>query len=107
MLTKSHITKIALEILRYRGVRCWRQNNVRAVRGRTFTGEKGLSDIIGWQIKTGLLCMTEVKTLTDKLSQDQIDLLTSLHQSGGLALIATEVKGKVEIVEFVEYIKAK
>lgn len=103
-LDKGHIRKIALEILKLRGFRVWPQNNVRAVRGRSFVGQKGVSDIIGWQIHTGLLCFAEVKTLTDKLSEDQIELLSSLHQSGGIALIATQSGTGVTIVPFIDYL---
>src|SRR5687767_11995813 len=104
ILDKAHIRKTALQILEVRGFKCWPQNNVRAVKGRSFVGKKGVSDIIGWQNKTGLTCFTEVKTVNDKLSKEQIELLSSLHQSGGIALIATQDQaGGVILIPFVEY----
>lgn len=103
-LDKAHIRKTALEILRARGFRAWPQNNVRAVKGRSFVGQKGVSDIIGWQNATGLTCFTEVKTINDKLSDHQIELLSALHQSGGIALVATQSGTGVILIPFIDYL---
>lgn len=106
-LDKSHITKIALEILQARKIYAWRQNNVRAVKGRSFVGLKGVPDIIGWHLHTSCFVGCECKTTNDPLSEDQIRLLSALHQAGGIALIACQVGNGVEIVPFIEYLKIK
>lgn len=103
MLTKSHIRKIAIDILTLRGLKVWKQNNI-AVRGRKFIGEYGVGDVIGWHKKTGVFCGCEVKTLSDTLSNDQITWLTNLTNAGGIALIATEQSAQVVLIEFKEYV---
>lgn len=100
MLTKGQIRESAIMELTWRGVKCWRQNNI-AVRGRTFIGELGLPDIIGHHRQTGLFVGAEVKTITDKLSGAQKKFLADLKDAGGLSLIATEEKGIVVLKEFV------
>lgn len=104
MLTKSHIRKIAIEILTYRGCEVWSQNNARVVRGRTFTGRKGVADIIGWN-KEGLWIAAEVKTRNDKLSIEQKDWLSKLSNAGGIALVAYENKyGQVTLDPYHTYV---
>jgi hypothetical protein len=85
---------------------CWRQNNVRAVRGRTFKGRKGVTDIIGFNQFTALFMVCDAKTVTDKLSDDQILLMTEVTNAGGLALIAhQDERGNVLLTEFKDWIK--
>lgn len=103
--TKDYITKIALSILKHEyKVEAWRQNNVRAVRGRTFVGRKGVSDLVGFTLDRGVMVMAEVKTLTDKFSTDQIELLTALHNAGGVALVAMQEDLKVVVKPFIQVI---
>lgn len=84
----------------------WPQNNVRAVKGRTFVGRKGVMDIIGFHNHTGVFIGCEVKAKGDKLSDEQKALLFSVSLAGGQALIATEDKnGGVTLIEYMEYIK--
>jgi hypothetical protein len=98
-LTKDIIRESALKELAWRGHDCWRQNNI-AVRGRKFIGRKGVSDIIGIT-KDGRWVACEVKTLNDRLSEDQIDFLNDIKKTGGEALIAHQVCGRVELREWV------
>lgn len=72
--TASELTEYAIHQLTMMGCTVWRQNNL-AVRGRKFIGKKGMPDIIGYSdIGTSVYC--EVKTINDKISEDQIDFLT-------------------------------
>lgn len=96
-LTASEITKYALKVLDLQGFEVWRNNNVRAVKGRTFTGRKGVSDIMGFHRITGCLLAVEVKTLRDKLSQDQIDFLSMVKNAGAFAMIAKQVGSEIQI----------
>jgi hypothetical protein len=99
-LTASQITESAIKELSYRGCEVWRQNQV-AVPGRRFIGKKGLADIIGFNRTTGVFVMCEVKTKTDRFSQDQITLLLKVKKANGIALVATEnEKGNVVIIDF-------
>jgi hypothetical protein len=100
--TASHITANAIKILESRFCFVWRQNNL-AVRGRTFTGLKGVPDIIGYQKHTGVSVFCEVKTKTDKLSQHQIDFMNKAKTSGCHCLIATDVDGEVTLKEWPNY----
>ncbi len=101
-LTVSHITTAALQILESRFCFVWRQNNL-AVRGRTFTGLKGVPDIIGFQKFTGVAVYCEVKTVNDKMSQYQIDFMNKAKTSGCHCLIATDVNGEVTLKEWPNY----
>lgn len=98
-LTKAHIRASALKELAYRGCDCWRQNNI-AVRRRTFIGRYGVSDIMGFCKKTGRIVAVEVKTIGDRLSDDQIDFLNDVKKAGGKAYIACQVGTRVELREW-------
>jgi hypothetical protein len=106
VLAKSEIRAQALRILQLGGWNCWPQNNVRAVPGRKFVGRLGLPDIIGFNKFTGLFMVCEVKTVNDKLSDDQILFLTEVTNAHGLALIAHQDRnGSVLLTEFKDWIK--
>lgn len=99
VLTKGEITKSALTELKLRGANCWMQNNL-AVRGRKFIGRKGVSDIIGFVINTGLFVAVEVKTLNDVFSDDQIIFMNEIKKAGGIALIATQEFNQVVLKDW-------
>lgn len=88
-LTKGEIRESAITELTYRGVYCWKQNNL-AVRKRAFIGERGLPDVIGYVKATGVFCACEIKTLNDRLSDDQIRFLQNLKAAGGIAIVAKQ-----------------
>lgn len=98
LLTKDAIRASALKELAWRGHDCWRQNNI-AVRGRTFIGRRGVSDIIGIT-KDGHWVVAEVKTLNDRLSDDQILFLNDIKKAGGEVYIACQVGNTVELKEW-------
>lgn len=104
-LTASDLTKSALIELGYRNIIAWRNNNVRAVPGRIFTGRKGVSDIIGFHKKTGVFFAGEVKSGKDKLSIDQIEFLQQVSLSGGIAVVIHETSTGFKITEIKEYLK--
>lgn len=97
-LTKATIRESAIKELTWRGMDVWRQNNI-AVRGRTFIGRLGVSDIIGIT-KDGRWVACEVKTLNDRLSDDQIKFLNDIKTSGGLAFIACQEGGRIVVKEW-------
>jgi hypothetical protein len=103
ILTKATIRESALNELRWRGCTVWIQNNL-AVRGRKFIGRKGVADIIGWKIIDGkaVFLACEIKTNNDRLSIDQIDFLTDVKSSGGVALLAVQSNtGQVILKDFI------
>lgn len=102
LLTKGEITKSALTELKLRGVNAWMQNNL-AVRGRKFIGRKGVSDIMGFHSRTGLIVACEVKTINDTFSDEQKEFLTEVKNAGGIALIATQVGLQAEIIGWDPY----
>lgn len=95
--TASEITAYALKVLHLQGYEVWRQNNVRAIRGRTFTGKKGLSDIMGFQMTTGKLVAVEVKKTGDKLSDDQKEFLSKVSDAGAFAFLARQDGNQIVI----------
>lgn len=101
-MTTNEITKSALEELTLKGFECWRSNNI-AVRGRIFIGRKGVSDILGFQIRpaTGIMMLCEVKGGGDTLSKEQIELLNTAKKAGAFCFIATVDKnGKYLLKEY-------
>lgn len=92
ILTKGEITASAVEELSYRNFDCWPENNVRAVRGRNFTGRLGKPDIIGYNRSWGQFMGCEVKTINDTFSDEQIKFLESLFVSRGFAYVAYQDK---------------
>jgi hypothetical protein len=97
-LSKATIRASAIKELTWRGYNCWRQNNI-AVRGRTFIGRLGVSDVIGIT-KDGRWVACEIKTLNDRLSPDQIEFLNDVKNAGGLAYIACQTGSQVELREW-------
>lgn len=97
-LTKSTIRASAIKELTWRGYDVWIQNNI-AVRKRKFIGRLGVSDIIGIT-KDGRWVACEVKTAGDRLSDDQITFLNDIKTAGGIAYLAVDDNGRVELVEW-------
>jgi hypothetical protein len=93
-MNTNAITKRALLELDLKDYEVWRSNNI-AVRGRTFIGRKGVSDIIGFCRKTSSFVLCEVKGDGDRLKPEQVELLDAAKKAGCIVLIATlDDKGK-------------
>lgn len=97
-LTKATIRASAIKELTWRGYTVWIQNNL-AVRKRKFIGRLGVSDVIGIT-KDGRWVACEIKTINDRLSNDQIDFLNDVKKAGGVAYLAVQVGNKVELREW-------
>lgn len=104
-LTKGQINKIAVQILERRYAIVWLQGNTRNVKGRKFTGRKGVPDIIGFMSTTGVFVGCEVKTIGDTMSDEQHEFLQELTNAGGIALVAIEDKhtGNVRLITYNDY----
>lgn len=90
-LTKGQIREAALKYFRANKVNCWRQNNTSPTRKRTFIGKYGVPDIIGYMMDGGAeMFACEVKTIGDRLSDDQKRFLIELNAAGGFGYIATD-----------------
>lgn len=98
-MNANEITKITMTLLRSRGCFVWRANQI-PVPGRAFIGLKGVPDIIGFHLTTGVFIGIEVKAGKDVLSTEQIDFLTSLKDAGGIAMVAIDVLGSVQLINF-------
>lgn len=97
-LTAGELSKHAQDYLTRNGAVVWRNNNL-AVRGRKFIGKKGVSDIIGYMPFTGLWVACEIKTVNDRLSDEQVGFLNDISRSGGFAYLCRQNKDlSVEIV---------
>lgn len=79
--TASEITKQAMKLLDLAGIECWRSNNI-PVKGRTFIGRKGVSDIMGFVRSSGQLVACEVKKIGDTVKKDQEEFLGQVKKSG-------------------------
>jgi hypothetical protein len=98
-LSKGEIRESAIKELTWRGHDVWIQNNI-AVRKRKFIGRLGVSDVIGIT-KDGRWVACEIKTVGDRLSDDQIKFLNQVKTAGGLSYIACQsATGQVEIKEW-------
>ena len=101
-LTASKITQDALLILRARNIECWRQTNNTGKRWRNNVNP-GVPDIIGYNKGTGLAIYCEIKTSGDRLSEHQITFFLKAMAANCICLIATEVKGRTELIDFKVY----
>ena len=85
--------KAILEMLKYKGIFAWRQNNMPvATRDgyRAFIGMPGLPDIIG-VLPGGRFLGIEVKSDTGKQSDKQLDFQRALEIHGGVYILAYSV----------------
>ena len=90
--TANALTAQALKALDLAGYNVWRQNN-----GGVFDPSKkvfrrnsstpGISDILGYHRKTGVILAAEVKAGKDKLSEYQKRFLEGIEKSGGVAMV--------------------
>lgn len=103
-LSASEITQTAIKLIQARNCYVWRQVNT-SVRRRKGIVKKGVSDVLFFNRSTGLFGACEVKKLGDVLSDDQILFLTQVQISGAIALVATQVKDRAELIDFKEYFK--
>lgn len=91
------LTQEALKVLKINGFDVWRQNNT-AIRGRSFTGRLGLSDILGFYRYGGQIVAVEVKTGKDTLSPEQIEYLADVDRAGGFAYECRDIQGLVRAI---------
>lgn len=98
-LDKATIRRQALQELTLKGHTVWINNNI-AIPGRKFIGRKGVADIIGIDSRAKWIAC-EVKTVRDKLSEEQKEFLTEIKERGGTSLLAVQNdRGHVELIEF-------
>lgn len=105
-LSASELTSDALTMLRAQGARVRRVNNIPHNKRFKHQVEPGNVDIQGYTCK-GLALYCEVKTINDRLSKEQKELLLDLEKCGGLALVATQVNGSTKIFKISEYLIKK
>jgi hypothetical protein len=98
-LTKAEIRTSAIKMLTWSYCTVWVQNNL-AVRGRKFIGKRGQADLMGFRNKDGVIVACEIKTLNDRLSDDQILFLNDIKKAGGLAYLAIQAGSQVELKEW-------
>lgn len=84
------LTKAIIQLLQLHGFAAWRQNNA-AVYDASFGGyragstTRGISDVLGYCLRTGRIAAVEVKTGKDKLSPEQTEFLAGVRKAGGFA----------------------
>lgn len=83
----GELTKYALAVLSFMGNYVWRQNNHHTP-GRKFIGMRGMPDIVGYGLD-GRAVWCEVKTINDRLSEDQITFMNRATNNGCSTWICT------------------
>lgn len=99
-MTAAQITAFAIQILKSRGYRVRRVNNVGAYKQRRNQVEPGWPDIQGYCTHTGRVVLCEVKTENDRISKEQSSLLSDCKKAGGLAFTATYKNNTFNISEW-------
>lgn len=102
--TAGELTEMANKALLERNVFTWRNNQFK-MKDRPFRGLKGVSDRIGFHKVNGLFVACEIKTINDKISEDQKVFLQGVADSGGHALVYHQDKNMD--VKMEEYILSK
>lgn len=91
-ITANALTKQTLRMLDLKGFHVWRQNNggvydpIKKV-FRAGSSTPGISDILGFHRRTGLVIAVEIKVGRDKPSQAQLDFLAAVVKAGGIGKI--------------------
>jgi hypothetical protein len=86
----NELTKAVLALLALEGCFVWRQNNgavfdpTREV-FRSSSSTPGISDVLGFELRTCRLIAVEIKTGSDKLSPEQTAFLARIRKAGGFA----------------------
>lgn len=101
-LTKDQIAKSAIEELTRNGARVRKVHNVPVNKNRRHHIQKGNVDIQGFS-SAGLCLYCEVKTLNDRFSKEQIEILDDLDNCGGLSFVAVQVGTQVKIIPWRDY----
>lgn len=94
--TANDLTKAAVKLLGLRGFVVWRNNNTAVYdpkirRFRRMSTRKGVSDITGYQKKTGRAIYVEVKVGADKLSDEQREFLIEALTNGCIAFECKQI----------------
>ena len=107
-LREHHIVSACLELLRFRGVFAYRQNQG-AMKKRDHTGERtirftsinGVSDIIG-VLTDGRFLAVECKRPGNVPTEEQKAFLDAVRRRGGVALIVYDVDDLAETLDSLE-----
>lgn len=103
----NKLTKEVIRLLQLEGFTVWRNNNA-GVYDKSFGGfrknsaVKGISDIVGYQRKTGRALYCEIKTGSDKLSPEQRTFLCEAIDNG---CIAFECRSIDDVLKQIKKIK--
>lgn len=101
-ISSAALTKWAIVVLTTKGFTVWRQNNL-SVPGRKFIGLKGVPDVIGYD-RDGRAVYCEVKAGGDRLSEAQIDFMTSASKSGCRTFICRDRAGAMSLENWADYV---
>lgn len=97
MTATNSTTKAIITLLNLHGYKAWRNNNgaVYSVKQKVFrknpTALKGVSDIIGFNKRTGVFIAVEVKTGRDSASSEQELFISDVKASGGISMFVKNI----------------
>lgn len=94
--TASEITEYAMKVLGLLGYKVWRNNNI-GIKGRPFTGLRGVGDLTGYKRFTGVRMECEVKKIGDKLKPDQKEFLDEAKKNGCDVFLATQKGNEISV----------
>lgn len=101
--TETALVRACLQYLSLRGILAWRNNTTGVYdpvrkRFRTFTGMKGVADVLG-VLPGGRLLAVEAKQPRGRLSEEQKVFLDGVNRAGGLAVVVRDVRQLAEALE--------
>jgi hypothetical protein len=91
LVPETQIAKEIRDVLLLNGVDCWITHDMRHK-----PLLKGMADISGIQIGTGIRVEVEVKRPGEKTTADQDAFLARINAAGGIAFIATSAEEAME-----------
>lgn len=106
VIAERDVLRACLDVLKARGIFCWRQNSgamkIDGRNGRTrFVrwATSGVSDIVGVLPGGKILCV-EVKNSTGgRLSDEQASFLDAIRRRGGVAVVINDAEDLAEILD--------
>lgn len=103
-ISANALTKHSLRVLSLKGYHVWRQNNAGVYdpglkRFRANSSTPGISDVIGFHRKTGRFIACEIKAGKDRLSDEQIEFLKNVNESGGIGIVVRTIDDLEKFME--------
>jgi hypothetical protein len=101
--TESALVTACLQLLRLRGVLCWRANQGAIPSGkggyRRFAGLPGVADVLAVLPPSGRLLAVECKSLTGRQSPAQLAFQAAVERAGGVYLLMRDLRELLAVLD--------